>query len=135
MMRERRLVIASVVLEKDGKYLLVQEKKAQAYGKWNLPGGRLDPGETLEQAAIREAKEETGLEVKIKNPVFVLDNNDDSPLLNSFSAEITGGKLELPEDEILDAKWYTYDEIKALSSELRNRDYVIGTLEKINKQS
>lgn len=51
-------VVAEVVLQKDDKFLLVQEKQAKAYGKWNLPAGKVDKGESLEQAAVREAREE-----------------------------------------------------------------------------
>lgn len=53
-------VVVGVVVEKDGKYLLVQEAKASCRGKWNLPAGHLDPGETIIDGAKREAKEETG---------------------------------------------------------------------------
>lgn len=52
-------IICGGVVEKDGKYLLVQESKAKCYGKWCLPAGHLDIGETLFEGAIREIKEET----------------------------------------------------------------------------
>ena len=48
-------VVAGVVLEHDGTYLLVQEKQPRAYGLWNLPAGRVDEGDTIEQTAVKEA--------------------------------------------------------------------------------
>ena len=57
-------VIVGCVIEKDGKYLLVQEAQEKCYGKWNLPAGHLDPNETIIDAAKREAKEETGCDVE-----------------------------------------------------------------------
>lgn len=52
-----------MLIVQDGKLLLVQETKAEAAGKWGVPGGQLEAGETLEQCAIRECLEETGLSV------------------------------------------------------------------------
>ena len=58
-------VVAGAVLKKDGKYLLVQEAQSKAYGLWNLPAGRVDVGDTIEQTAVKEAKEESGFDVKL----------------------------------------------------------------------
>lgn len=48
-------VIVGVVIERDDKYLLVQEAKERCRGKWNLPAGHLDPNETILAGAKREA--------------------------------------------------------------------------------
>jgi len=53
-------VVAGCVLEKDGKYLLVQEKQKAAYEKWNLPAGRVDAGETVEQAGCAKCLRRQG---------------------------------------------------------------------------
>ena len=53
-------VIVGGIIEKEGKYLLVQEAKKKCYEKWNFPAGHLDFNESLKQGAIREIKEETG---------------------------------------------------------------------------
>ena len=45
--------VCNVIIERDDKYLLVQEAKAKAYKLWNFPGGHVEPGETLEVAAAR----------------------------------------------------------------------------------
>lgn len=110
----KRADIAGVVVrEKDGKYLMVQEKRSDVYGKWNLPAGRIDPGESSVDAAVREAREETGYIVKLI---------DDKPLLQEhitsagrsfyfYKAAIAGGELYVDPNEVLDVKWCTFDEI------------------------
>ena len=55
-------VIVGGIIEKEGKYLLVQEAKKKCYEKWNVPAGHLDFNESLKQGAIREIKEETNLD-------------------------------------------------------------------------
>lgn len=53
------------LVSENGRYLFVRESKASARSRFNLPAGKPEPGETLIEAAIREAREETGLEVAI----------------------------------------------------------------------
>lgn len=122
-------IVCGVVIAKDGKFLLVQEKQPKVYGLWNLPGGRVDAGESLEQTAIREAKEECGYDVALIDHIFVLHQAVDSPVLHVFSCRIIGGDLKFPEDEILDAKWFTYHEIKSMEADLRNKEYILGAIE------
>jgi 8-oxo-dGTP diphosphatase len=52
-----------VIDKKSDHLLMIHKKRGQGTGKWNVPGGKLTPGESPEQAAIRETKEETGLQV------------------------------------------------------------------------
>lgn len=124
-------IVCSVVLQKDGKILLVQEKQPKAYEKWNFPGGRVDAGETLELAAMREAKEESGFDVSIIKEILVMHPSVERPVFHIYMAEIIGGELKFPEDEILDAKWFTKEEIKAMESELRNPELQLKSLELI----
>ena len=58
-------VITGGILEKDGKYLLVQENKKICKGKWNIPAGGLEENESLIEGAKREIYEETGYKVEI----------------------------------------------------------------------
>jgi len=55
----------SVVIREGNRVLFVQEADPRCYGRWNLPGGHLEHGETLQQAARREVLEETGLRVEL----------------------------------------------------------------------
>lgn len=113
--------VASCVIEKDDRYLLVQGKLPHVYGLWNLPGGHVDSGETIEQAAIREAKEESGYDVVLGEKVAT-HKVDNEPRLHAFRATIVGGELKIQVSEILDAKWFTYEEIKDLHDEGKIRD-------------
>ena len=60
-----QVVCASIVLDDTGAVLLVRESKASALGRWSLPAGRLQVGESLREGAAREALEETGLTLEV----------------------------------------------------------------------
>jgi 8-oxo-dGTP diphosphatase len=128
-------VVCGIVLLQDNKYLLVQEKQPKVYGKWNLPAGRVDEGENLEQAAVREAKEETGFDVKIDKHLIVIHPSIESPVLHAFLAEAIGGELKFPKDELLDARWFSYEEVADLKEQLRREEYVLGAIEAARESS
>lgn len=114
-------VIAACLIQEHNKYLLVQEKQKKAYGLWNFPAGHVDKDETLEEAAIREASEETGYRVRLVREVGLYHEAAERPVKHVFMAEIIEGELTIPEDEILDARWFSYSEIEVLhnSGQLR----------------
>ncbi len=56
---------SAVLVEHEGKFLLGKRNKKNAFGKWIIPGGGVDFGETIEEAGIREIKEETNLDVEL----------------------------------------------------------------------
>ncbi|MGC1177301.1 MAG: NUDIX hydrolase [Candidatus Saccharimonadales bacterium] len=119
--------IAGVVLrDKNGQYLMVQEKQAHVYGLWNIPAGHQDPGETLQQAATREAYEETGLRVRLLShkPIHVGPTATKNHVFHAFLARIVGGTLKIPEDEILNTEWLTFSAIKKLNKEGKIRGTV-----------
>jgi ADP-ribose pyrophosphatase YjhB (NUDIX family) len=132
-------MVAGVVLNKEGKYLLVQEKKASVYGKWNLPAGKVDEGYSLEETAVKEAREETavkeareetGFSVELKGKLGIYQDKVDEPVKHIFEAEIIGGDLAFPKNEILDAKWFTFQEILDMKKDLRV-DCVWQAIEKL----
>ena len=99
--------------------MLVQEKKPEVYGQWNLPAGKVDKGFTIEQTAIKEAKEETGYDIELLHKVGIYQNNAQVSVKHIFAARITGGELAFPRDEILDAKWFAYEDILAMKNDIR----------------
>lgn len=119
---------AGCVIVKNGKYLLVQEKKERVRGLWNLPAGRVDYGDSLEKTAVKEAKEETGYDVKIIHKIDIFQDKAEQPAKHAFLAKIVGGELNIPKDEILDAKWFSYDEVLTMRDTLRD-DWVIRAIE------
>ena len=129
MAQQRQVCI--VIIERDGKYLLVQEAKPKAYKLWNFPGGHVEPGESLEAAAVREALEETGYIVTILQQILVTETHHGDILAHAYAAKITGGSLRLPADEILDAKWFSYAEIMAME-DMRDREYHVQAMKTIH---
>jgi 8-oxo-dGTP diphosphatase len=69
----RPLVGVSTVVHHDGKVLLVERSKQPWQGLWSLPGGHVEWGETLREAAVREVLEETGVTVAISHLVDAID--------------------------------------------------------------
>ena len=128
---EKAAIVSACLIKKDNKYLLVQESQPKAYGLWNLPAGHVDKGEKIREAAIRETKEETGFDVKLINEIAILHEESNNAVKHIFTAEIIGGELTIEEDEILDIKWLTYDEVKELNDagKLR-RPWVWGIIDK-----
>lgn len=101
---------AEAVVISDGKVLLVKKKDLQV---WALPGGQVDPGETVAQAAIRETREEAGIEVSLTRLVGVYS----SPKWRNgghhsvvFSATPVGGELRPQPEEVSDLGYFSPDD-------------------------
>ena len=120
-------VVVGVVIRRDGEFLLVQEKSPKIYGLWNFPAGHVDVGESLEQAAIRETKEESGYNVEIIQELAIFHVQSTDSIKHAFEGKIVGGELKFPEDEILDAKWFTLNEIKQMKDKLRG-EWILETI-------
>ena len=93
-------VRATGILIEDGKILIVKQKVDDARG-WSLPGGKMERGETLGQALVRELKEETGLKVEAGELLYVCEKTDaDPPVIHiTFLVKRTGGEISLPTNE------------------------------------
>lgn len=106
-------VIVGGIIEKNGKYLLVQEAKKKCYKKWNFPAGHLDFNESLEQGVIREIKEETGCDVELNGVCYIANRilEDDLFVMIVFNAKLIKENIEYDKEEILNVKWFAYDEI------------------------
>jgi 8-oxo-dGTP pyrophosphatase MutT (NUDIX family) len=107
---------AAVVIRQDDRFLLVHEKEQRF---WNWPQGRVEEGETPEQAAVREAREETGLEIALERRLAVLEDTfPDTKEIHVYLGTVVAGQLDLPEDEILDARYFTAGELESLKEHL-----------------
>lgn len=123
-------IIVGGVLEKDGKYLLVQEAQEKCYGKWNLPAGHLDPNETIIEAAKREIKEESGLDVELTGVCQIGNRKleDDVFVSVIFSTKVLGGDIKFDPNEILDVKWFSYEELLSMKAQLRSENLIFGAI-------
>ena len=91
-----------VVISDGEKVVLIQRKNEPFQGMWALPGGFVDFGETVEQAAVREVKEETGLDVELEGLLGVYSDPDRDPRGHTvsvvFFAKKRKGKLKAGDD-------------------------------------
>ncbi|MGJ7540993.1 NUDIX hydrolase [Brevibacterium luteolum] len=107
----------AVVTDGRGRVLLVLRGSQPHRGRWSLPGGKVEPGETWQQAAAREVAEETGLEVAIGRQLLSLDipaGENRIYRVRDFAATVTGGQLRA-RDDAADARWVTAEELAALT--------------------
>jgi len=82
---------------------------------YDLPGGGTKVGDTTLETAKKELKEETGYDVELIKEIAVLHEEAISAVKHVFSADIAGGEILQKNDEILDVKWLTFDEIKTIN--------------------
>ena len=117
------LVGVGVMLARNNTLLLVKRKFDPDAGYWAIPGGHLDLGERVEDAAIREAYEETGFIVKVSKLAGIINKimcDDDGKieyhyvLINYFVEQVEGAKNQepVPDSDALDAKFVPFDELK-----------------------
>lgn len=115
----------AIVLIKREDQLLLIRKPEWAKGRFGLVAGFLDVGESLEECAIREAREETG--VTIKNLRYVTSQPWPFPsqLMVGFVADYASGDITLTDDEIEEARWFTLDNLPILPSKRSIARYLI----------
>lgn len=118
------IVVGVCIKSKNNELLMVQEAGKDIKGLLNFPMGKLDEGETIFEGAIREAKEETGFDVKltsilsIQNYVSEIGGN---LIKITFNADIVSGKIKFDTDEIMNVKWISINELEQMSDkELRS---------------
>ena len=123
-------IIVGGVIEKDGKFLLVQEAKEKCRGKWNIPAGHLDPRETIFDGAKREVFEETGCKIELTGVLQVANKvlENDVWLGLVFATKLVEENIKFDKSEILDVKWFTYEEILHMKDELRVYDWIVNSI-------
>ncbi len=104
------LLAVSIAIFDHSRILLIQREDFRV---WGLPGGDVDPGESLGQAAVREAREETGLAVELTRLVgmYSLVGNAHSLVTALFAAHAVAGALHPDPREISDIGWFRSDHL------------------------
>ena len=103
---------AACIRDEQGRILLLRRSD----GMWSMPGGMLEPGESLEQAVVREVREETGLEVEptaligvYSDPEYIFtypNGHQVQPIIAFFECRVVGGTLQPDREEILEARYF-----------------------------
>lgn len=89
----RTVVVTAAVVEQDGRFLLTRRLEGtHLAGRWEFPGGKCEPGETLEQSLVREIAEELGTGIDIGAEVFQVEHAypERTVRLHFFAATLTG---------------------------------------------
>lgn len=105
-----------MIKDPDGRLLLIKRGHEPGAGLWSLPGGRIEPGETDQQAVAREVLEETGLVVTCGRLLGTADLPGPPGAViavSDYLAVVTGGELA-PGDDAADARWVTAAELDRL---------------------
>ena len=106
-------VAAVVLASKDSKLVLVRLAVEPELGRWSFPSGYVDRGEAVEDAAVREVKEETGLDVRLRCLVGLYSSTANPIVLAVYAADVTGGSMR-PGHDTQDVALYSPDELPSL---------------------
>lgn len=118
MVYDRPGIATDGIVVEDGKILLIERKHGPFEGSYAIPGGFVDYGEAVEDAVVREMKEETNLDVRIMRLVGVYSRPDRDPrghvISVVYQVERIGGDLEAG-DDAADAVWFDLDDLPLLA--------------------
>ncbi|MBI3888011.1 NUDIX hydrolase [Candidatus Microgenomates bacterium] len=136
MAEEKIVVNAGAMIFQENKVLLVLQAEGFNKGKWNFPLGGMEPGEKLDQTAIREAKEETGLDIQLTHFVGLYQQHPSQRicvLIAGFRGVPLTSEIKLNPEEILEAKWFTLNEVKALPQDQLADPEMVNAIQKAIK--
>ncbi len=135
-----KVAVGTIITMDDSRLVLVRRAIEPGYGLWVFPGGFVDRGEELPRAARREAREESGLEVRLDRLVNIYSYAEAAVIIVVYAATAMGGEL-CADDECLDARLFERDNIPWDALAFRStrealRDYLDGVrvVETLNKK-
>ena len=107
--------VGGVLLNSRQEVLLIKRNQAPAQGWWSIPGGKLEPGETLVDACRREFKEETSLGIEVSHIVAVVERKLEGfhYVIIDFSVQLTDETECTPiaNSDVAEAKWISLDDL------------------------
>ncbi|KQT83000.1 NUDIX hydrolase [Methylobacterium sp. Leaf466] len=119
----RPFVGASIAVLREGRVLLAARANEPLRGVWTLPGGLVEPGETLASAALRELREEVGVEAEVLGPLTpteIILHGADGRLRHHYvihpHAALWRGGEPVPGPEALGVRWATLAEVAGLET-------------------
>src|SRR5882672_8117146 len=105
-----KVAVGTIISDERGRIVLVRRAIEPGYGKWVFPGGFIDRGETVEDAAVREAREECGLDIRLDRLLNIYSYPGVAVIIIAFAATALGGCLAC-DDESLEAQLFEPDQI------------------------
>ncbi len=108
-----KLAVAVLVV-RDGSILFGRRGHDPGRGLWSFPAGFVDRGEQLEQAAVREVQEETGLTVRLGDLVRLWSAEGEPVVLAVYEGELVGGTLQ-PRGQLTELRWCSPDALPPLA--------------------
>jgi 8-oxo-dGTP diphosphatase len=126
--------VGAVVRDDRGRLLLVRRGTEPAKGRWSVPGGRIEPGETAVEAVVRELLEETGLQVVVTGLAGTVERTGPSGVvydIDDFSARLAPGvdpEQVRAGDDAAEAGWFTIAEMEELDDVDALVDGLLDTL-------
>lgn len=124
-----KLAAGCLIVREDGRVLLVKRGIEPGYGTWVYPGGHVDRGETVEGAALRETREEAGVEAALDGLVGLFSYEGRPVVVAVFRAHLLPGSPEAAAgDETLEVGWFDADEVEALALGFRSSADALGIL-------
>jgi 8-oxo-dGTP diphosphatase len=127
-----KVAVGTIIKVEDGRIVLVRRAIEPGYGRWVFPGGYVDRGEVLTAAAIREAREECGLDVRLDGLVNIYSYPGRAPVIVVYAATAVGGALCI-DDECLETAEFDpselpWNELAFRSTHEALQDYLAGFL-------
>jgi acetyl-CoA carboxylase carboxyl transferase subunit beta len=120
----------SAVINEGTQVLLIVRGHEPAQGLWSLPGGGVETGESLEEALVREVREETGLIIQVQSDVFHQDivlSPTDTYDLHTFTAIVLGGEMRAG-DDAAEVAWVELSMLSELQTTPRLEEIILTAL-------
>ena len=129
------MAVGTVITAADERIVLVRRAIEPGYGLWVFPGGYVDRGEEVTVAAVREAREEAGLQVRLDGLINIYSYPGRPIIIVVYKASIVGGNLQI-DDESLEARLFSraeipWNELAFRSTREALEDYFSGTVHPI----
>jgi len=125
-----KVAVGTIIETPDSRLVLVRRAIDPGYGLWVFPGGYVDRGEELTAAAIREAREESGLHIRLEGLINIYSYSGNTPIIVVYAASVTGGTLcgdeECLEARLFEADTIPWNELAFRSTHEALRDYLAG---------
>ena len=123
-----KVAVGTIIVDEQQQIVLVKRAIEPGYGKWVFPGGYVDRGEQITLAAVREAREESGLDVRLDHLINIYSYAGRTPIIVVYAATYVAGEL-MVDDEGLEARAFEpgeipWDDLAFRSTNDALRDYL-----------